>query len=84
MDQDLNKLALPESTEDLFSSSNETGKTSVLPWDRFSNWIHCICIVTFDLEVGQALEVRTQVILLLVRLTCAYVYIAMKWTKLYA
>lgn len=28
----------------------------VLPWDRFSKWIHCICIVTFDLELGQAIE----------------------------
>lgn len=26
-------------------------------WERFSNWIHCICVVTFDLELGQALEV---------------------------
>ena len=31
---------------------------SVLPWDRFQNWIHCICIVTFDLELGQAMEVN--------------------------
>lgn len=27
-------------------------------WESFSNWIHCICVVTFDLELGQALEVR--------------------------
>lgn len=26
-------------------------------WQRFHNWIHCICVVTFDLELGQALEV---------------------------
>lgn len=25
-------------------------------WERFHNWIHCICVVTFDLEMGQALE----------------------------
>ncbi|XP_055619343.1 protein DENND6A [Toxorhynchites rutilus septentrionalis] len=25
-------------------------------WDRFSEWLHCICIVTFDLELGQAME----------------------------
>ncbi|XP_017768468.1 PREDICTED: protein DENND6B isoform X2 [Nicrophorus vespilloides] len=25
-------------------------------WEKFSNWIHCICVVTFDLELGQALE----------------------------
>jgi len=31
--------------------------SSLLPWDRFSSWIHCTCIVTFDLELGQALEV---------------------------
>lgn len=24
---------------------------------RLSQWIHCICVVTFDLELGQALEV---------------------------
>lgn len=30
---------------------------SVLPWDRFSQWIYCICVVTFDLELGQAMEV---------------------------
>ncbi|GMT24264.1 hypothetical protein PFISCL1PPCAC_15561, partial [Pristionchus fissidentatus] len=27
------------------------------PWSRFSHWIHSICVVTFDLELGQALEV---------------------------
>ncbi|VDN55859.1 unnamed protein product [Dracunculus medinensis] len=27
------------------------------PWERFSRWIHCICVVTFDLELGQAIEV---------------------------
>ncbi|XP_004520198.1 protein DENND6A [Ceratitis capitata] len=25
-------------------------------WDRFSQWIHCMCVVTFDLNIGQALE----------------------------
>ncbi|XP_008545383.1 protein DENND6A [Microplitis demolitor] len=25
-------------------------------WENFDNWIHCICVVTFDLELGQALE----------------------------
>ena len=32
--------------------------SSVLPWDRFQNWLHCLCIVTFDLELGQAMEVK--------------------------
>ncbi|KAF7287008.1 protein DENND6A isoform X2 [Rhynchophorus ferrugineus] len=25
-------------------------------WEGFSNWFHSICVVTFDLELGQALE----------------------------
>jgi len=32
--------------------------STMLPWDRFSNWLHCACVVTFDLELGQAMEVR--------------------------
>ncbi|KAM4882034.1 protein DENND6B isoform 2-T2 [Thomomys bottae] len=26
------------------------------PWERFSAWLECVCVVTFDLELGQALE----------------------------
>lgn len=29
----------------------------VLPWDRFRRWVTCFCVVTFDIELGQALEV---------------------------
>lgn len=29
----------------------------VLPWDRFNRWMTCFCVVTFDLELGQAMEV---------------------------
>ena len=35
---------------------------TILPWDRFSNWLHCACVVTFDLELGQAMEVRFDMI----------------------
>ncbi len=28
----------------------------LLPRDRFSAWCHGICVVTFDLELGQAIE----------------------------
>lgn len=28
-----------------------------LPWDRFNCWIKCFCVVTFDLELGQVIEV---------------------------
>ena len=27
-------------------------------WDKLSRWIACVCVVTFDLELGQAIEVR--------------------------
>lgn len=26
-------------------------------WEKFTNWIHCICVVAFDLELGQVIEV---------------------------
>ena len=32
----------------------------ILPWDRFNRWITCFCVVTFDLELGQAMEVSVQ------------------------
>ena len=35
-----------------------TKTTTLLPWDRFQNWLHCVCVVTFDLELGQAMEVN--------------------------
>ena len=30
---------------------------TVCKWDNFSAWLHSVCVVTFDLEIGQALEV---------------------------
>ncbi|KAI1294712.1 Protein DENND6B [Halotydeus destructor] len=27
-----------------------------LPWDNFSKWCYCVCVVTFDIELGQAIE----------------------------
>ncbi|XP_075430945.1 protein DENND6A isoform X2 [Ascaphus truei] len=27
-----------------------------LPWDRFSSWLHSVCVVGFDLELGQTVE----------------------------
>lgn len=27
-----------------------------IKWERFSDWLHCICVVTFDLELGQVME----------------------------
>ena len=30
-------------------------------WDNFYHWLCCVCVVTFDLELGQALEVRYKI-----------------------
>uniref|UniRef100_A0A8C2WK38 DENN/MADD domain containing 6Aa n=1 Tax=Cyclopterus lumpus TaxID=8103 RepID=A0A8C2WK38_CYCLU len=35
---------------------DEPEEALLLPWDRFSTWLHCICVVGFDLELGQAVE----------------------------
>ncbi|XP_074481080.1 protein DENND6B isoform X2 [Sebastes fasciatus] len=32
------------------------GGGSRCPWTRFSSWLECVCVVTFDLELGQAIE----------------------------
>ena len=37
---------------------NNKEETMYEKWERFHNWVHCICIVTFDLELGQAIEVH--------------------------
>ena len=29
-----------------------------ISWEPFSHWVCCVCIVTFDLELGQAMEVH--------------------------
>ncbi|KAG8007947.1 Protein DENND6A [Nibea albiflora] len=36
---------------------DEPEEALLLPWDRFATWLHCICVVGFDLELGQAVEV---------------------------
>lgn len=37
--------------------SGRAAQGSAAPWARFSAWLECVCVVTFDLELGQALEV---------------------------
>lgn len=40
------------------SSDEETSTTeSEVQFQQLSHWISCICVVTFDLELGQAIEV---------------------------
>ncbi|XP_052780555.1 protein DENND6A-like isoform X2 [Mya arenaria] len=49
---------MEEETEENLTPTEDSQKSpSVLPWDRFSNWLHCACVVTFDLELGQAMEI---------------------------
>ncbi|XP_071495460.1 protein DENND6B-like [Diadema antillarum] len=41
--------------DEVGENSSDTSQP-ILPWDKFSEWFHCFCVVTFDLELGQALE----------------------------
>lgn len=42
----------------LEDDEEEEGRRGLLRWDGFSAWLHCVCVVGFDLELGQAVEVR--------------------------
>jgi len=49
----------------LVTAMSVEGDSATLPitsspkkaWDKLSRWIACVCVVTFDLELGQAIEV---------------------------
>lgn len=60
-------------TSDPGNSSSAEGKTEgcdgkdettvdTIQWSRLFDWIHCICVVTFDLELGQAMEVNMKIL----------------------
>uniref|UniRef100_A0A671SSS5 DENN/MADD domain containing 6B n=1 Tax=Sinocyclocheilus anshuiensis TaxID=1608454 RepID=A0A671SSS5_9TELE len=38
------------------SKAAATNAEVPVPWSRFSAWLECVCVVTFDLELGQAIE----------------------------
>ena len=45
------------------SRRHETGDAVETPdprstWAQFLSWLECVCVVTFDLELGQAIEVQ--------------------------
>ncbi|NXA33370.1 DEN6A protein, partial [Eudromia elegans] len=42
---------------DVVAAAAPERRLSLLPWDCFSAWLHCVCVVGFDLELGQAVEV---------------------------
>lgn len=45
------------STQDENRNLKLTSSDTVRHWEKFGAWVHCIAVVTFDLELGQALEV---------------------------
>uniref|UniRef100_A0A8C5BZC1 DENN/MADD domain containing 6Aa n=1 Tax=Gadus morhua TaxID=8049 RepID=A0A8C5BZC1_GADMO len=60
-DQDASSISPAEEiTLPVGQGGEDESEPLLLPWDRFSAWLHCICVVGFDLELGQAVEVRPQ------------------------
>lgn len=57
-DEDVSISPAEEITLTVGPGGEEDTDPLLLPWDRFSAWLHCICVVGFDLELGQAVEVQ--------------------------
>lgn len=57
-DQDEEDLRISPA-EEMPADGEPEQEQLLLPWDRFSAWLHCICVVGFDLELGQAVEVSS-------------------------
>lgn len=36
---------------------------ALCPGDRLADWLHCLCVVNFDVELGQSMEVSKQLML---------------------
>lgn len=67
-DQFANKYQTNEPTNKCSTNkvqNDEVNQTFANKWDRFAEWIHAICIVTFDLELGQAIEVIIIIIIII-------------------
>lgn len=58
-DEDVSISPAEEITLNVGPGREEDTDSLLLPWDRFSAWLHCICVVGFDLELGQAVEVQS-------------------------
>ena len=53
-------MAAEGGTDALPSQEPQLRPVDITPsggWDTFYHWLCCVCVVTFDLELGQALEV---------------------------
>lgn len=50
----------------LINGSNYNGhprqSLDLPPLERFTDWIRCVCVVTFDLELGQVIEVIVRIL----------------------
>jgi hypothetical protein len=51
-----NGLPLTRSHSSRPGSPLHSSSSGILPWDRFNNWVYCMAVVTFDIEIGQAIE----------------------------
>lgn len=57
-------LALVATGATLEDDEEDDGRgRGLLRLDGFSAWLHCVCVVGFDLELGQAVEIQIQVVL---------------------
>ncbi len=52
------RAQVPATLESLEGGSAVLAESIAKSWDKFSQWVCCMCVVTFDLELGQAIEVR--------------------------
>lgn len=50
-------MSVPSCSKTITCSNKIEDVGYLKKWKHFHNWIHCICVVTFDLELGQAIEV---------------------------
>ncbi|XP_041610704.1 protein DENND6B isoform X5 [Vulpes lagopus] len=48
--------AEPRRARGRLGAASPGARAAGAPWARFSAWLECVCVVTFDLELGQALE----------------------------
>ncbi|XP_060663468.1 protein DENND6B [Drosophila nasuta] len=57
-----NKMRLPMQDGGAANNATTATRTKTIAtnndddWIRLSQWVHCLCVVTFDLNLGQALE----------------------------
>ncbi|XP_044796645.2 protein DENND6B isoform X3 [Bubalus bubalis] len=58
MDQGAGAGAGPQGARGRLGAPSSGMRAPGTPWARFSAWLECVCVVTFDLELGQALELE--------------------------